>query len=139
MNDSGFVLDDRLQDFGHLLTDWPLSRVLLASDANYPWLILIPRLPGLRELHDLPLPRLQELTAEIHRASLALCRAFDPDKVNIAALGNQVPQLHIHVIARYEDDKAWPHPVWGRVPAKPYAPELLSARVDLLRRELDNP
>ncbi len=131
-----FSLDPRLAEFGHSLTQWDLSLVLLARDANYPWLILVPRVTGVRDLHELTRPQRLQLMDEIARASEALERAFQPDKLNVANLGNQVPQLHVHIIARFEDDRAWPHPVWGREPAKHYAPELLEARSQLLRREL---
>ncbi|MCZ6511581.1 MAG: HIT family protein, partial [Alphaproteobacteria bacterium] len=92
---------------------WACSRVLLINDATYPWLILVPQRPGLRELHDLSADDLAQVTAEIVGASEAMERLFRPDKMNVAALGNQVSQLHIHVIARFEDDPAWPKPVWG--------------------------
>jgi diadenosine tetraphosphate (Ap4A) HIT family hydrolase len=100
--------------------DLPLARVLLANDANYPWLILVPRLPGLVELIDLEENAQVQLLGEITAAAHALKNATQCEKLNIAALGNQVPQLHVHVIARRQTDAAWPRPVWGVEPPLPY-------------------
>lgn len=107
------------------------------KDANYPWLILVPALPGLRDLHELSADWYPTVMQEISRASAALSDLFDPAKINVAALGNSVPQLHIHVIARQTDDPAWPKPVWGAVPALEYDDEALAARVRDLRRIFD--
>lgn len=112
---------------------WDCCRVLLMNDATYPWLILVPQRPGARELHLLSAGDLALTTAEIVRASQAMERLFQPVKLNVAALGNMVPQLHIHVIARFEDDAAWPKPVWGATPAVPYAVAALAERVEALR------
>ncbi|HEX3163277.1 MAG TPA: HIT family protein [Pseudolabrys sp.] len=101
--------------------DLPLARVLLANDANYPWLILVPRLPGLVELIDLEENAQVQLLGEISAAARALKKITACDKLNIAALGNQVAQLHVHVIARRRGDPAWPKPVWGVKPALSYA------------------
>src|SRR6476661_10958804 len=115
--------------------DLPLTRVLLASDANYPWLILVPRLPGLIELIDLEETAQVRLVGEIAAAARALKTLTACDKLNVAALGNQVPQLHVHVIARRRTDAAWPRPVWGAVPARDYDAAELEAFVDAIRRE----
>ena len=112
---------------------WDCCRVLLMNDAAYPWLILVPQRPGLRELHKLSADDLALATAEIVRASRALEELFQPEKINVAALGNMVPQLHIHVIARFEDDPAWPKPVWGEAPAVPYGAAALAERLSALR------
>ena len=101
--------------------DLPLARVLLANDANYPWLILVPRLPGLVELIDLEENAQVQLLGEIAASARALKRVTECDKLNIAALGNRVPQLHVHVIARRRSDAAWPKPVWGVKTALAYA------------------
>jgi diadenosine tetraphosphate (Ap4A) HIT family hydrolase len=95
--------------------------MLLANDANYPWLILVPRLPGLVELIDLEENAQVQLLGEIAAAARALKTVTECDKLNIAALGNQVPQLHVHVIARRRTDAAWPKPVWGVKPPLAYA------------------
>ena len=133
-----FTLHEKLAADCALVTDWPLSRVLLMNDAAYPWLILVPRLPGLRDLDDLTPPSLQEIAREIQSLSKVMKEIFKPTKMNVAALGNMVPQLHIHVIARFEDDPAWPGPVWGVQPPEPYEREALEARVSSLRRALDS-
>lgn len=98
----------------------PLCRVLLMNDANYPWFILVPEREGLRELYDLDEADRRALWEESALLSRALADAFAPDKLNVAALGNVVPQLHVHHIVRYAHDPAWPAPVWGKLPAKPY-------------------
>jgi len=113
---------------------WPLCEVLLLNDANYPWLVLVPARDGLRDFHDLSPDDMIAAGREISRASEALVELFAPDKINVAALGNMVPQLHIHVIARFTDDAAWPNPIWGVVPGEAYAPDALEARLADLRR-----
>jgi diadenosine tetraphosphate (Ap4A) HIT family hydrolase len=128
-----FRLDDRLAADGHRLSRWALSSVLLMDDVNYPWLILVPERPGLCELHDLAPGDLMAMSDEIVRASRVLKGLFRPDKINVAALGNQVPQLHVHVIARFAGDPAWPGPVWGAVPRKPYGAEALADRAAALK------
>jgi diadenosine tetraphosphate (Ap4A) HIT family hydrolase len=110
---------------------WPvarlgLSRLLLMNDTTYPWLILVPERPGLSELYELSAADQIQLMSEVTAVSCALTAACGPervpDKLNVAALGNVVPQLHVHVIARYRDDPAWPAPVWGRQAPKQYDP-----------------
>jgi diadenosine tetraphosphate (Ap4A) HIT family hydrolase len=118
-----FLLDSRLAADAFVLGDMLLSRVLLMNDARFPWLIVVPRRPELRELFDLASTERSILMEEIARASSALKEATRAEKLNVAALGNQVEQLHVHVIARFAGDPAWPHPVWGRGPATPYAPD----------------
>jgi diadenosine tetraphosphate (Ap4A) HIT family hydrolase len=116
--------------------DLPLSRVLLANDANYPWLILVPRRAGLTELIDLSdSPRL-ELMDEIADVARALKSITECEKLNIAALGNQVAQLHVHVIARRHSDAAWPKPVWGAAPPTAYDPKVRAGLIGTLRRAL---
>jgi len=127
-----FVLHERLAADSVALADWPLCRVLLMNDASYPWLILVPRRPDLKEIHDLKSGERAQLTEEICRASRALQFRFSPDKINVGALGNLVPQLHVHVIARFRTDPAWPGPVWGARPAVPYESGDLQERVELL-------
>jgi diadenosine tetraphosphate (Ap4A) HIT family hydrolase len=118
------------------VASFALCELRLMDDANYPWLVLVPRLPDARELLELEREQRRLVTDEIDRAARALRDAFQPYKLNVAALGNVVPQLHIHVIARYENDPAWPAPVWGRVAARPYTPEALAERVALLQEIL---
>ena len=120
----------------HPLASLELCDLRLMDDANYPWLVLVPRVAGARELVELGDRQRHRLTDEIDLASRLLRDAFRPFKLNVAALGNLVPQLHVHVIARFEDDPAWPAPVWGRVAARPYTPEALVARIRLLEDRL---
>jgi diadenosine tetraphosphate (Ap4A) HIT family hydrolase len=108
-----FELDPRLDADGLYVADWPLCRVLRMNDRAYPWLILVPRRPGMRDIIDLETPDQQALLGEIAKASRAIRRALRPEKLNVAALGNVVPQLHVHVIGRFSDDPAWPRPIWG--------------------------
>lgn len=130
---NGFHLDPRLADDSHPVAQLPLCDLRLMDDSHHPWLVLVPRVAGARELVDLPDAQLQVLVQEIALASRLLQRHFAPDKLNVAALGNLVPQLHVHVIARYAGDVAWPRPVWGHVAALPYTPEALVERVAILR------
>ena len=117
-----FLLDPRLAEDSLVVAALPLSAVRLMRDANYPWLLLVPRRPGLAEIVDLSAAERTQLMAEIALASEALRETAPCDKLNVAALGNMVRQLHVHVIARRTDDPAWPRPVWGLVPPKNYAP-----------------
>lgn len=125
-----FKLDDRLAGDSVPATDLPLSTVRLMNERSWPWLILVPRRPGLIEIVDLePADRLT-LIEEIARAAEALRQLYRPDKLNVAALGNVVPQLHVHIIARFRSDPAWPRPVWGVKPAlEPYDEPTLSETV----------
>ncbi len=116
--------------------DLDLCRVLLSKDANYPWLVLSPRRDGLRDLHDLNDADGIAVLDEIRRCSQVLVDLYRPDKMNVAALGNQVPQLHIHIIARFTADPAWPGPVWGRVPAAAYDDAARDALISRLRAAL---
>ena len=116
--------------------DLALSRVLLANDANYPWLILVPRLPGLVELIDLEENEQVQLLAEIAGTAQALKMISQCDKLNIAALGNMVAQLHVHVIARRRSDAAWPKPVWGTATPTAYDPAARDALIGDLRDAL---
>ena len=118
------------------LGDLALSRLLIARDANYPWLILVPRRPGIVEIVDLAEDEQAELMSEIARASRALQAVTQCDKLNVAALGNAVPQLHVHVIARRKTDKAWPKPVWGVAPPLAYDDAELERFMQALKRPL---
>lgn len=128
-----FHLDERLAADTHDVARWGLSCVRLVDDANYPWLMLIPERPALIDFHDLGPGDLATICDEVVRASRALQALFKPDKINVAALGNLVPQLHVHVVARFTDDPAWPRPVWGTLPPRPYEAEALKDRVAALQ------
>ncbi len=129
-------LHPQLADDTHPVASWPLCELRLLDDANHPWLILVPRVLDATELLDLSLSQQTELMREVTVASRVLQSAFKPHKLNVAALGNLVPQLHVHVIARYKDDIAWPKPVWGMAAAKSYPPEALVRRMEALREVL---
>lgn len=108
-----FLLDERLVADTHPIGDLPLSRLLLMDDVRFPWLILVPRIAGARELIDLDETDRQTLLTEVCEVGRAFEALLHPDKLNIGALGNVVAQLHVHVIARRVTDAAWPKPVWG--------------------------
>jgi diadenosine tetraphosphate (Ap4A) HIT family hydrolase len=131
-----FVLHPQLAADTFEIGRLELSRVLLMNDSRFPWLILVPEKPDLVELVDLGNTDLSRLAGEIRRASLALRECFAPDKLNVAALGNMVPQLHVHVIARFRNDSAWPRPVWGGPPAPPYPAAAAVKRINDLRGAL---
>jgi diadenosine tetraphosphate (Ap4A) HIT family hydrolase len=119
-----------------IVGDLPLSRVLLMNDANYPWLILVPRNADLVEMIDLNDAEQAQLMREVTLAARALREITAFHKLNIAALGNMVPQLHVHIIARFHHDAAWPKPVWGVMPARAYEREALDNLVQALRRKI---
>lgn len=122
-----FVLDARLQQDTIFLGDFPLSRLLLMNDAQYPWFILVPRREDVSELFQLDASEQAQLWQEATVLAELLKDCFAADKMNVATLGNVVSQLHMHVIVRRRDDIAWPAPVWGRHPALPYTSEQLTA------------
>jgi len=131
-----FTLDPRLTADSHAIGALPFSELLLIDDARYPWVILVPRIAGARELIDLDEGDQRLLLGEIDRVARALESLLHPDKLNIAALGNVVPQLHVHVIARFTSDAAWPNPVWGRGERVAYGERERAARVAALRTAL---
>lgn len=128
-----FAIDPRLLADTHPITQLGLSDLLLMNDARFPWCILVPRVADARELHGLLPDQAGVLLAEITQVSAALQRISAATKMNVAALGNQVPQLHLHIVARHTSDAAWPRPVWGVGNAEPYAaPALAQLRNALL-------
>jgi diadenosine tetraphosphate (Ap4A) HIT family hydrolase len=136
MTDSTWSLHPRLAADTVPVGDLALSRVLLANDANYPWLILVPRRPGLTELIDMDPNEQVQLLAEVDAAARALKSITECEKLNIAAIGNLVPQLHVHVVARRHTDAAWPKPVWGAVPPTAYNPTVRDGFIAAMRRAL---
>ncbi|WP_462170071.1 HIT domain-containing protein [Pseudoalteromonas xiamenensis] len=122
-----FELAPELQRDCIFLTDWPLCRVLLLNDSQYPWFVLVPRVVGAREIIDLSEQQQLQFWQESASLSKLIMSVFSPDKLNVAALGNMVPQLHVHHIARFKEDIAWPKPVWGLFPTKPYSQEQITA------------
>jgi diadenosine tetraphosphate (Ap4A) HIT family hydrolase len=126
MEKMDFSLHPKLAEDCIFLLDWPCCKVLLMNDSQYPWLILVPRLANVSELFQLSMAEQQAVLHELNAVCLALqhCR---PTKLNVAALGNIVPQLHIHIVARFNTDTAWPKPIWGVSPAQPYKVEDLES------------
>ncbi|MCG7548969.1 HIT domain-containing protein [Pseudoalteromonas sp. Of7M-16] len=122
-----FELAPELQRDCIELASWPLCKVLLMNDSQYPWFILVPQVEGAREIIDLTETQQSQFWQESKQLSELLMAVFTPDKLNVAALGNMVPQLHVHHIARYTHDVAWPKPVWGLHPAQPYSDSQLLA------------
>jgi diadenosine tetraphosphate (Ap4A) HIT family hydrolase len=117
-----FVLHPQLEKDTLPLADLPLCELRLMNDSQYPWVILVPKRQAVRDITDLEPADQDALWPELARVEAALKSVTNAEKMNVAALGNMVPQLHIHVIARFREDPAWPKPVWGQVPAVPYAP-----------------
>ena len=130
---ASWSIDPQLARDSMPLGNLPLCQVRLMNDANYPWLILVPRLPGIIELIDLEENAQIQLLGEIAKVARALKSVTECDKLNIAALGNQVPQLHVHVIARRRNDAAWPKPVWGIKPALVYEADRREMLLNSLR------
>jgi len=136
-----FTLDPRLERDTILLGEFPLSKVLLMNDARYPWVILVPRVTGLTEVFQLDDEQQQQLMLESNFVAKALNELVQADKMNIAALGNVVSQLHVHHVARYHGDETWPAPVWGKGQAIAYSEQesdavcqqIKSVFVDLLQ------
>jgi diadenosine tetraphosphate (Ap4A) HIT family hydrolase len=130
-----FKLNDRINNDTFEICDLKLCKVLLMNDQNYPWIILVPQIEGLTELHHIPPERQGDLWAEINLASQMMEDLFKPKSINVAALGNVVTQLHIHVVARYDNDPTWPGPVWGQAPAHPYDDK---QRLDLIKNAFNH-
>ena len=117
-----FNLDHRLLSSCIFLDEWPLSSVFLKNNSQYPWFILIPRQADVRSIDMLAQDLRYQLTDEIHRLSIFIKNHFQPEQLNVGALGNIVPQLHVHIIARFTHDKLWPHGVWqADLTESPYA------------------
>lgn len=133
---SAFELHPKLAKDTTEVVDLNVCKVLLMEDARFPWLILVPRLPELTELHEIPRSQRGLLFDEIEAASVALQAITDAHKINVAALGNQVRQLHIHVIARHTTDEAWPGPVWGLGTALPYKSKAREELISLCRKQV---
>ena len=127
-----FTLHPQLDQDCEIIGDYPLSRLLLLNDRQYPWVILVPRRENISEIYQLSESDQLQLQKESSNVLAAMAKHFSADKMNVAALGNVVPQLHIHHIARFKDDPAWPKPVWGVVPAKAYT----KTEIDRLQKDL---
>ena len=124
-----FRMHPQLEADTHLICRTENCQILLMDDARFPWIVLVPEVADIRELYELKARQQQQAYQSILRISKSLAEYSNADKMNVAALGNQVPQLHIHIIARYETDAAWPGPVWGVGQAEPYRPDQLQQRL----------
>lgn len=133
---TNFVLDERLARDTVTLCQWPLSRVLLMNDSRYPWIILVPTRPGVTELFELSVEEAEQLSHESRVLAQWMKHHFVADKLNVASLGNVVAQLHVHHVARFRTDEAWPAPVWGRGEVAPYEEADLVAAVNRYRAVL---
>jgi diadenosine tetraphosphate (Ap4A) HIT family hydrolase len=133
-----FELDPQLEADTFPVAITSLNRIVLMNDSRFPWLILVPERPDIREPFELKAEDQRTLMQESMIVGKSLKALFNAHKLNIAALGNQVSQLHIHHIARFRTDAAWPRPVWGAGAAEPYEAEALRKRVALLREVLSN-
>ncbi len=131
-----FTLHPQLATDTLVIVDLDLCKILLMNDHTYPWVVMVPKRLDLREIHDLSPGDQHLLMDEITRVSRAMQRLFKADKMNVAALGNMVPQLHIHVIARFEHDPAWPGPVWGKTPTEAYPPNEQGVMIAKLKKAL---
>lgn len=131
-----FQLHPRLAEDTFEVIRWPLCRVLLMNDSRFPWLILVPARDGLREIHDLEASDQMQFLRESIGLGRFLLEHFQGFKLNVAALGNVVPQLHVHHIVRYPDDPCWPRPVWGQGIALAYGCDAAEALVSTLRARL---
>lgn len=133
-----FTLHPRLAEDTIIVAEWPLSLVLLAKDANYPWCILVPKRENVKDIHHLNTEDRAQLLAESCRLSELMEEIFQPIKMNVAALGNMVPQLHLHHVARFDTDAAWPNPIWGAVKAVAYDENNLNERLAALRKACES-
>jgi diadenosine tetraphosphate (Ap4A) HIT family hydrolase len=131
-----FRLHERLKADTIEISRLQLSRLLLMNDKSLPWLILVPEREGVQELDELPEEDRAGLMEEIVLASRVIQHLYTPDKINIGALGNLVPQLHLHVIGRFKTDRAWPGPIWGTGPGEPYSLEEAKAVCERFRNAL---
>ncbi|MGQ8365770.1 HIT domain-containing protein [Glaciecola sp. 1036] len=133
-----FELDPQLAKDSELVCDFEISQVRLILDCQYPWCLLVPRINDVTELSDLPYATYIQVCSESNQLSLAMQAVFTPDKMNIASIGNMVKQLHIHHVARYTDDVAWPKPVWGFAPMQAYSKNELQKRSQALIAQIQS-
>jgi len=115
-----FEIHPQLKADSHLVGCFKLCQLRLIDDQQYPWFILLPQIDAVEEIHQLNAVQGIQLWQESHQLSILLMSLFQPDKLNIAAIGNLVPQLHLHHVVRFKHDLCWPKPIWGQCPMKPY-------------------
>ena len=133
-----FTLDERLEEDTYFVGDLPLCRVLLMNVSNFPWIILVPRLEGMTELFHLNESEQIDYQKETNYLLEAMAEIYSSHKMNIASLGNLVPQLHTHIIARFKDDDAWPNPVWSHQNMIKYQDTQSSFEIDKIRKLVDD-
>lgn len=131
-----FQLHPRLQQDCFTVGQFALSRILLMNDSHYPWCILVPQRPDIKEIYELSQADRQQLMDESCLLAKAMVDLYQPDKLNIAAIGNLVPQLHLHHVARYQTDIAWPGPIWGKFPVCAYTGQVAESQIARLRERL---
>ncbi|WP_068547366.1 HIT domain-containing protein [Thalassotalea crassostreae] len=127
-----FELHADLERDGIEVADLPLCKLLLCNDSQYPWFIMVPRVVGVKDIYELNWQDQQQFLNESSAVSELLMQVFDGEKMNVAALGNVTPQLHIHHIVRFSHDPSWPKPIWGQLPLKPYSNEQVQSIKDRL-------
>jgi diadenosine tetraphosphate (Ap4A) HIT family hydrolase len=133
-----FTLDPRLQQDTLYIAEFSLCKVLLMNDARYPWVILVPKITGLTEIFQLDAAGQQQLMVESNFVAQKLKQVIQADKMNVAALGNVVSQLHIHHVARFIQDDTWPAPVWGKGETIAYTQAESDAVIALLKSEFSS-
>jgi len=136
MNNPLFQIHERLQQDCIIIGRFNLCQLLMMNDSQYPWFILVPERVNIKEIYELNSVDRQLLNEESCLLAEKLAELFNADKMNIAAIGNMVPQLHIHHIVRYKTDKAWPAPVWGKFAAQPYNEQQIIELMTKLKAQL---
>lgn len=133
-----FLLHPRLEQDCFLVGQFPLSRLLLMSDSQYPWFILVPQRNDISEIYQLDTQDRQQLMLESCWLAEAIADIYQPDKLNIANIGNLVPQLHVHHVARFKTDIAWPAPIWGKFPVCAYTKEDAQFQIQRMHSHLQD-
>ena len=133
---SDWVLDQKLADDSVFVVDWPLSQLRLINDSRFPWLMLVPRVSDIEEIFQLSDEDQQQLLQESSQLAKILSASYEADKLNVAALGNVVRQLHVHHIVRYVGDCCYPSPVWGVGEAVSYTEQELRLCLEMLHDSL---
>ena len=131
-----FQLHLRLKEDCIAIGRFELCQLLMMNDSQYPWFILVPEKAGIKEIYQLNKPERHTLTEESSYLAENLAVLYKADKMNIAAIGNLVPQLHIHHVVRYQTDKAWPAPIWGKFPAAPYSQQQITDNIAKIKGQL---
>jgi diadenosine tetraphosphate (Ap4A) HIT family hydrolase len=133
---TSFQLHPRLREDCIAIGRFDLCQLLMMNDSHYPWFILVPEKAGIKEIYQLSKPERQTLTEESSYLAENLAALYKADKMNIAAIGNLVPQLHIHHVVRYQTDKAWPAPIWGKFTAVPYSQKQIRDNIVRVKEQL---